>query len=205
VRLQFFRREVCTRRLSGVIVAHHADDQAETIFQRLLRGSGVNGLVGMSPRTTIGGLTILRPLLGARRAVLRAHLRSIDQPWREDSSNASDRYLRNRIRRILDANQSLHATMIDLASGCRSIRSWTRSNAAKLGATFGVQLLQCQPEILARESARAWLAARGVPKSEITPHVVARLLEMANDAASPPRQHLPGGLLVWRRRGMIGV
>ncbi len=204
-RLEFFHREVRARGLSGVLLAHHADDHAETIFHRLSRGSGVMGLAGMSPRTTIGGLTILRPLLGVRRAALRAYLQSIDQPWREDSSNTSNRYLRNRIRRVLDANESLHLPLIELASTCRALRSWARASAPKLEETFQVQVLQILPEILASESARLWLAARGVPKGEITPDVIARLLEMANDAASPPRQHFPGRLLVWRRRGMIGV
>jgi tRNA(Ile)-lysidine synthase len=188
-----------------VILAHHADDQAETIFQRMLRGSGANGLAGMSRRTTIGGLTILRPLLGIRRAKLRAHLRSMNQPWREDSSNASDCYLRNRIRRILAANESLHASLIELGGACRTVRTWTRDSAVRLDETFPVGSLQDVPELLARESAGRWLAARGAPKGEITPDAIARLLEMANDAASPPRQHFPGRLLVWRRRGMIGV
>lgn len=204
-RLEFFRREARTHGLAGVLLAHHADDQAETVFQRLSRGSGARGLAGMSPRTTIGGLAILRPLLNVRREELRAHLRSIDQPWREDSSNASDRYLRNRIRRLLDSNQSLHLPLIELANSCRALRSWTNAAAPKLEETFHVQALQNLPEILASESARVWLAARGIPKAEITPDVIARLLEMANDAASPPRQHFPGQLLVWRRRGMIGV
>jgi tRNA(Ile)-lysidine synthetase-like protein len=205
VRLEFFRREVEAHALQGVILAHHADDQAETIFHRLLRGSGISGLVGMSPRNTIGGLVLLRPLLTARREQLRAHLRSVDQPWREDSSNASNQYLRNRIRRVLANNAGLFERLIELSRACRALRGWIRATALPLNETFHVSVLQALPEVLADESARAWLAQRGVPRGELAPDVIARLIEMANDAASPARQHFPGRVLVCRRRGVIGV
>ena len=78
--------------LAGVILAHHADDQAETVLLRLLRGSGFAGLAGMSARSIVGGLTILRPLLGAPRESFREHLGGIGQTWREDQSNQSSQY-----------------------------------------------------------------------------------------------------------------
>jgi tRNA(Ile)-lysidine synthetase-like protein len=205
VRLEFFRREVAARGLQGVMLAHHADDQAETVFERLLRGSGFRGLAGMSPRATIGGLVILRPLLRMRRLTLREHLQSIDQPWREDSSNASRAYLRNRVRRVLMRNEPLHAAMIELATSCRALRAWTRANAPKLRESFEARIIQQLPEVLAQESARVWLSERGVPNGEIGPGIIARLLEMVNDAASPARQHFPGKVLVMRRRGLISA
>jgi tRNA(Ile)-lysidine synthase len=202
VRLEFFRREV-EGRFKGVILAHHADDQAETVFERLLRGSGFRGLGGMSRRVTIGGLVILRPLLGIRREALRAHLQSIGQPWREDSSNVSNKYLRNRVRRILSRDEPLHAAMIELATACRALRAWARAQAPKLEETFELGIVQSLPEVLAEESVRSWLSDRGVPKGEIGPRVIARLLDMINDAASAPRQHFPGKVFVIRRRGSI--
>src|SRR5256885_736682 len=66
-RLAMFRQVVLEHQLDGVILAHHADDQAETILLRLLRGSGYSGLAGMSARTSIGGMITLRPLLNVRR------------------------------------------------------------------------------------------------------------------------------------------
>src|SRR5205807_386086 len=92
-RIAFFREVVSARNLAGLILAHHADDQAETVLQRLLRGSGPAGLAGMAERTTLAGLLVLRPLLHARREALRDWLRHIGQPWREDASNESDQYL----------------------------------------------------------------------------------------------------------------
>src|SRR5256885_4366995 len=97
-RLALFRRVVSDHNLAGVILGHHADDQAETILLRLLRGSSYTGLAGMSPRTTIGGLVVLRPMLDVPRAALRAHLHDLEQTWRDDQSNLSAQYARNRIR-----------------------------------------------------------------------------------------------------------
>jgi tRNA(Ile)-lysidine synthetase-like protein len=80
--------------LSWVVLAHHAQDQAETLLLRLVRGSGTLGLGGMSPREG----KVLRPFLEESRQVLRAYLRDKGQPWREDESNLDMAFLRNRLR-----------------------------------------------------------------------------------------------------------
>jgi len=80
-------------------MAHTRDDQAETVLFRLLRGSGLRGLSGMrSIRPLSPAVVLVRPLLGCSRGALRDYLHSIDQPWREDASNAELQYRRNRIR-----------------------------------------------------------------------------------------------------------
>jgi tRNA(Ile)-lysidine synthase len=82
-----------------VVTAHTADDQAETILQRMLRGTGLAGLGGMPPaRSLLHGVALLRPMLGVRRVAARAFLQSIHQPWREDPTNADVRLARNFIR-----------------------------------------------------------------------------------------------------------
>ena len=106
-RLALFRQVVAAHHLMGVIVAQHQDDQIETIFLRLLRGSGPMGLAGMEAISELGGLQILRPLLDFRSSALRNYLTYIGQPWREDASNASDAYLRNRVRRFSRGDHTL--------------------------------------------------------------------------------------------------
>ncbi|MCL2645540.1 MAG: tRNA lysidine(34) synthetase TilS [Phycisphaerales bacterium] len=87
------------RRCYAVVMAHHADDQAETVLLRLFRGAGLEGLAGIATDTTVNGMRILRPLLGLRRDELRDYLGQLRQGFREDASNASDRYTRNRLRK----------------------------------------------------------------------------------------------------------
>lgn len=106
VRYRFLAGVAQTAGSSTVAVGHTADDQAETILMRLLRGTGVPGLYGMQAcmiREEPGcrAIRIVRPLLETTRAEVEAYLSSIQASAREDSSNLSHSYFRNRIRREL--------------------------------------------------------------------------------------------------------
>jgi len=81
-----------------VALAHHADDQAETILMRLLRGSGMTGLSGMEYRNA---RNYIRPLLEITRDNIEEYLLERKLTWREDASNSDKAYLRNRIRHEL--------------------------------------------------------------------------------------------------------
>jgi len=83
---------------AAVALAHHADDQAETVLMRLLRGSGMTGLSGMAYRNARG---YVRPLLEITRSEIERYLRGCGLEWREDASNSDTIYLRNRIRHQL--------------------------------------------------------------------------------------------------------
>ncbi len=80
-----------------IATAHHLDDQAETVLMRVIRGCGVDALGGI-PAASRGGL-IVRPLLEASRSEILAYAGAHEIDWREDSSNADDRYTRNQLRR----------------------------------------------------------------------------------------------------------
>jgi tRNA(Ile)-lysidine synthase len=204
-RLELFRTVTARETLQGVILAHHADDQAETVLQRLIRGSAAAGLAGMSVRTSIGDLTLLRPLLCIRGSELRALLVQIGQVWREDASNESDDYLRNRLRRWLRDEPELHGALLALTDACRGLRGWSSRTAPQLGEVFEVRQLADLPHVLAGESAHQWLVARGASGEDLTEAVLDRLMGMARDAATPPRVHFPGSLLVRRRGGIVSA
>ncbi len=85
-----------------VVTAHTADDQAETILHRFLRGTGLSGLAGMRrARPLDAGIALIRPLLTFRRNELRTYLDDLQQPFREDASNADRSFTRNRLRKEL--------------------------------------------------------------------------------------------------------
>ena len=87
--------------IDQLILAHHRDDQAETFLMRLMRGAGTDGLACMRPVEERDGYRILRPMLGISGGDLRAALAGAGIPWREDRSNADEKYLRNRVRHTL--------------------------------------------------------------------------------------------------------
>ena len=88
-----------------VVVAHHADDQAETVLHHLLRGTGLRGLGGMRAQAPLpfsaDGKQLLRPLLPLTRAQLAAYAHTQKLSWHEDESNADTQYRRNRLRHVV--------------------------------------------------------------------------------------------------------
>jgi tRNA(Ile)-lysidine synthetase-like protein len=204
-RYELFRQVVTREKLHGVILAHHRDDQAETVLHRLSRNAPPDGLVGMAPRSVVKSLVIVRPLLEVGTESLRAYLKSIGQSWREDASNASAAYARNRLRRWLTERPQASAALTTLARTCRELHEWADGKAVKLPETFPGQQMAALPRVLARQSAKRWLIERGSKPGELPEEVVDRLIEMASDAATASRSNFPGGLQVRRRRGMISV
>ena len=104
LRHEFFARVARERKISIVALAHHADDQVELFFLRLLRGAGGEGLAGMkwsSPSPADKKITLIRPLLDLTKAELLQFARENKILFREDATNASSDFLRNRIRNEL--------------------------------------------------------------------------------------------------------
>lgn len=150
-RLAALKSMVKKERCAGVVMGHHADDQAETVLLRLMRGCGLEGLAGMAARSSVGGLVIFRPLLGVRREAIREYLRGLGQGWREDVTNGSSVYLRNRVR------SELLPVMEAMAPGAVT----AMGRAAVLAGQAG--------EVLGEDVCQLMLAAKvGERKSRVT-------------------------------------
>jgi tRNA(Ile)-lysidine synthase TilS/MesJ len=148
---------------------------------------------------------VIRPLLSVRRATLRKFLTDSNRRWREDSSNASPSYLRNRLRAALKDRDDVTETLLDLSRACAKLKQWTERHASKLDNQFSVRQLQDLPAILARHSAAEWLRRHHVPAELIDRQIVDRLRTMCTDAASAAQQQFPGGVIVRRRAGTISA
>ena len=104
VRYETFEYEAKKRGASVIAVAHHMDDQAETVLMNLLRGSGIRGCSGIPCKRSLsdkGDIVVVRPLLGMRREEIEAWLIESGQEWCIDETNLTDDYLRSRIRNRL--------------------------------------------------------------------------------------------------------
>ncbi|HEX2768942.1 MAG TPA: tRNA lysidine(34) synthetase TilS [Geobacteraceae bacterium] len=97
-RYAFFAAVAALHNAHAVALAHHADDQAETVMMRLLRGAGGSGLCAMAPKSAD---LYVRPFLSVNRGEIEAYLQKRGIAWRTDSSNAAADFLRNRIRHEL--------------------------------------------------------------------------------------------------------
>ena len=87
--------------ISHILTAHHANDNAETIAMNFFKGTGINGLIGMQIKSGGIGGKITRPLLFATKQTLKDFALEKNLAWREDVSNASDKYTRNYFRNEL--------------------------------------------------------------------------------------------------------
>src|SRR3569623_439217 len=105
VRLEFFAAMARKHRCPRVFLAHHADDQAETVLMRVLRGTGSGGLAGMAEETPVRmgrtRRTLLRPLLNVRRRQIDEFVNTGRIKFREDATNAETVATRNRLRHAL--------------------------------------------------------------------------------------------------------
>ena len=119
---------------TAVAIAHHADDSIETFFINLLRGTGLRGLTGISIQ--VG--KVVRPLLFASRREILEYAAANHIPYREDSSNRSTKYLRNKIRlglipRIREINPKFTSLM------CRNL---ARLTDAQLFINHGIERIR---------------------------------------------------------------
>lgn len=98
-RREFFQSVASRRGASHIFVAHHADDDVETILHHLLRGSGLRGVRGMDPVSPLAdGISVVRPFLEVTREEINAYLSAHGLTYREDSSNRTTVPTRNRMR-----------------------------------------------------------------------------------------------------------
>ena len=104
LRHEFLGRTAERLQINTIALAHHADDQIELFFLRLLRGGGGEALGGMRwirPAIYHPRIHLIRPLLGQSKEAIHAYAAETGLKFREDSSNASPDFLRNRVRRVL--------------------------------------------------------------------------------------------------------
>lgn len=123
LRYAWFEQLRQEKHCQAIAVGHHADDQLETFFINLIRGSGIGGLKAMRAKNG----HIIRPLLDFRRIEIEAYLRQNNLSWRNDSSNAETKYLRNQLRHwVLPAFQQIGN---DAADGILNSLRWLQQDS----------------------------------------------------------------------------
>jgi tRNA(Ile)-lysidine synthase len=136
-RLEFFSECIASGNVDRVATGHTQNDQAETVLFRMMRGSGSAGLAGIRPSTKDG---LIRPLIEIGRDEVVAYLRERDLTWREDATNQSPDFARNRIRHSLlpqlqrDWNPEMVRTLSQMADWAREEESWWQSETERLAA-----------------------------------------------------------------------
>ncbi len=196
--------------VGAVATGHHADDQAETLMMRLTRGAGVRGLAAMRPASKMPGpseITLLRPLLGWRRAELRAIVADAGIEPADDPSNHDEHHERVRVRRLLAqsdwidpaalATSAAHLAAADQAIEYGVSREW--ATVRRDGDALRYHPRHTPPELRRRLAARliAALASEG-DGSELRGRELDRLLaEIEAGGSATLRGVLASGGAEW--------
>ena len=170
-----------------LLTAHHADDQAETLLMRLARGSGSAGLAGIRPTRALGhGVTLVRPLLGTRRAELAAIAAATGWPLADDPSNRDLNYARTAARALLTttpwldvpriAAAAVHLAAADAALIWATDRAWA-GRAATTPTGIALDTAGLPAELVRRLVLRALtiLAPIAEPRGPDLARLIARL------------------------------
>lgn len=215
VRYRFLRQVAGEMGGAKVATAHHADDQLETMVMRLVRGTGIEGLAGIPLCRSEEDIKIIRPLLEVTRDQIEKYCEEEGLSPRQDASNWSDKYLRNRIRRhwiplMREENPHVASAAVHLAGVLREENDYMRQESVeKLASIIEEQntntMIIRQNDFLTHHLAlqrrMIKLILSYLLKSDIKEigyaHIesIRQIIEDAHPAACT---HLPGGLQVRR-------
>jgi len=192
----------------GVLVAHTADDQAETLLLNLLRGTGLDGLAGMAPEGG-GARKVRRPVLALRRAETAAFAGALGLPVVTDPSNFDPRFRRNRVRNeVLPLlAQVFERDPVPLLARTAQL---VADDACLLSSLSGAldpldtKALRAAPEPLAKRALRSWL--RATAGEEQHPPSLGELERVWSVVTGEAKAcQLAGGRRVSRRAGRLSL
>jgi tRNA(Ile)-lysidine synthase len=210
-RYTFLQRTAARLGARFVVTAHTADDQAETILHRIVRGTGIAGLSGMARARALGeATTLLRPMLGLRRADVLAYLDELGQPYRHDHTNQDTQFTRNRIRHellpllaeqfnpgVVDAVLRLGTLASEVQAVVRPLVERLRHEATVPTAPGTLRIratpLGERPRFLVRQMLLELWREQGWPMQSMGLAEWDALAEMAEDAR-PSKRTFPGNI-----------
>lgn len=141
--------------IGDLLLAHHREDQAETLLLNLMRGSGVHGLSAMQPVSVQGRLRLIRPLLEFPKSALQATLHTAGQDWIEDPSNHDSHYARVRMRtlyrHLVDEGmppERLSATTLHMQRARAAIDHYTDELLSQAAIISGAGIAWLDPSVL---------------------------------------------------------
>ncbi|MEA4836757.1 MAG: tRNA lysidine(34) synthetase TilS [Rhodospirillaceae bacterium] len=171
--------------LLHLLLAHHRDDQAETLLMHLARGSGVDGLAGMAPITETRALRLLRPMLDAPHARLEATLAARGLVWVEDPSNRNPLFRRVRMRGLLSSAGILAGEGLDSRRLAKTAQGLSRARGSL--ETAGARLLAVCADLHPAGFVRLDPVSFARAEPEIRLRALAALCRCLGGAVYPPR------------------
>lgn len=222
IRYEIFEDLALQEDNSKIAVAHHINDQVETIVFRMLRGSGVKGLSGMEVKRD----NIIRPFLCAKKYEILEYLGSISQKYREDETNENTQYSRNYIRmKILPKFEKIRDNSLDhiisLSKEAAEVNDFMEKKAKELLLEAAAEanrnylikdsylryktetILAAEP-VLARTAVRMMIDEAGVSLKNVSRTHIEKIFKLLEKSESS-EVHLPQGVKVILENGVVYV
>jgi tRNA(Ile)-lysidine synthase len=202
----------------AIVTAHQKNDNAETVLQRLTRGTGFRGLAGIWPaRVFADGIRFVSPLLCVGRDQIVAYLRERNLKWRRDHTNADCTYRRNYIRHRLLPEVQRHCAdsvverLFELTQSARRFHASVCARAEELWPdladnvggeiTLDLKIFLHEPPPVKVELIRRSLARLGCGERDLTRRHYESILQLAEHNVTGRKMELPGGFVVCREYG----
>ena len=109
-------------KIKNILLGHHENDLFENFFIRMLRGSGLKGLISLDKKNTMNGKNLLRPLINERKENLKFIAKKVFNFYIDDPSNKDDKYLRTRIRKLIEELQSIGFDQKKLSNTIKNLK-----------------------------------------------------------------------------------
>ncbi len=205
-----------------IAVAHHMNDQAETVIFRIIRGSGIKGLTGMEPKRD----NVIRPLLCLKREEIEQYLEEMSQSYRIDETNGKIEYSRNYIRKkIMPKLESVRQNAVEhinaLSGEASEINEFMEKKAGELleraskeadrkyitkglSKKYKADVLNEAEPILLKFAVRSLITQSGVSIKDVTRSHIDSLCEMISKPKSG-EIHLPKGVTVVKESGIVYI
>ena len=203
---------------AAIVTAHTKDDQAETVLLKLARGSGMRGLAGITEVGQVEDVPLIRPMLDISRKDVERFLKRSKIAWREDSSNADDSYLRNRVRHTVlpmlewELNPEIKDTLVKTALVLREdnelleLMAEEALKVCRVGKRcLDLTELRQEHRSLVRRMLIMWLIECGVDREAVDLGLISEIEKLIGGRKANAAVSITGGMAVTREYGSLSI
>lgn len=212
IRYEIFGKEASNINKSKIAVAHHINDQVETIIFRILRGTGIKGISGMKPQNG----KIIRPLLCLEKREIIEYLEDCKQDYKLDGTNEDTDYARNYIRKVIlpefeKVNENSNKHIISLSEEALEIEKYLEeevdsilNNAIDESGKYKVNIINEAKPVIRKIVIRRIISSYGISLKDITRDHI-RQIENIISKKEAREVHLPNDVIVRNEASYLSV
>jgi len=218
-RYRFFNAVAAKNNINKIATAHTADDLAETVLMRIIKGTSLKGIIGIPPKRMLGKVECVRPVIEIEKKELLCFLKSQKIRYRIDKSNRDNKHFRNTVRNIIlpylsRYNPRLKRSLVNLAESLREDKEFIDSEKQRLSGIVSdggdnvllpLKEIAVQPKAMQKEIARDALTRAGTNIKKLTYRHWKGIHALIKLGSSGKSLDLPGGIRMMKNKRTLVV